>query len=316
MLQIFENAVRIHDSAAIPPSRRTVEQHERAAAAAKFSDLAHAAHLDSLRAETADERAAAISRREKFTAAAAAIDLRRRAPVKRGTVQSFSVASRRRLQRLLSCLRWSELGDAAFVTLTYHDVPPNWLENFRAWLQQLRRQKIKYIWRLEWQRRGAPHWHLILWNAADADEQLSQLRASWHAIAAHGSEAHHEYGWHQRPVDSFRAARAYLSKYVAKADPAPPPPEAAGRRVWGASRDLPTDPQIVGDLSRKNFFTLRRITRRLLRARARARGSKWKPFARNTHWIYLPAQQILELVLFLKIPIAWKDSGILIPAIE
>ena len=86
---------------------------------------------------------------------------------KRGTVSEFSHASRRRLLRLLATLDPAQ--KYAFLTLTYPaDFPDveNAKTHLRAFYKRLKRKNdsLAAIWRLEFQRRGAPHFHLILMN--------------------------------------------------------------------------------------------------------------------------------------------------------
>lgn len=195
---------------------------------------------------------------------------RRRQPAKRGTVQGFSHASRRRLRRLLATVRWAELGQAHFLTLTFHRVPDDWHRRFAVWLHARRRDGARYLWRVELQQRGAPHWHVILWAPAAA---LDRAREHWHELAALGSRAHRRHGWHVTTLDSYRQAAAYVSKYVAKVQTV----EHAAldrHRHWGASRDLPTSPHAVADLTDAQFYALRRVARRLIRSRNRRRRAR------------------------------------------
>jgi hypothetical protein len=183
----------------------------------------------------------------------------------RGRVTSFSAASRRRLRRKLSTLRWSQLPPARFVTLTLHRVPDDWHRRFSVWLQWLRDNGARYLWRLEAQQRGAPHWHLIVWCD---DATAAGMRAAWHRTAAAGSRAHHRYGLRVDRLDSYRAVACYVSKYVAKAA-GPLPDTFRGHRHWGASRNLPCRAIAEAEISERQYFQLRRIMRGLMRARNR-----------------------------------------------
>ena len=84
----------------------------------------------------------------------------------RGVVVGFSAASRRRLFRVASAVDWSVYGQSLFVTLTYPgDFPLDGrrvkrdLAVFRrAWARRF--GVARGMWKLEFQRRGAPHLHL------------------------------------------------------------------------------------------------------------------------------------------------------------
>ena len=190
---------------------------------------------------------------------------------KRGRCMGFSASSRRRIKRLLACVNWDTLPPAHFVTLTYHDVPPDWLARFRAFLQVLRREDTVYLWRVELQRRGAPHFHLILWSNADT---IDHLRTRWHDIANPESRHHRLHGFDSSRLGSYRSACAYLRKYITKVDDREwiAETELAGRRVWGASRTLPINARVKFDITESGYVLLKRISRRLLRARRTARN--------------------------------------------
>lgn len=91
----------------------------------------------------------------------------KRDPVLRGKIQTFSDRSRIRLLRKIQQV--SRLDSPLFVTLTYADWDDSdsrgWKVNLQRFLRGLR---IRFLdacgfWRLEFQSRGAPHFHLALW---------------------------------------------------------------------------------------------------------------------------------------------------------
>lgn len=186
----------------------------------------------------------------------------------RGPITGFSRSSRRRLLRVLSTVRTSRLPPARFVTLTWHRVPDRWHADALAFREWLRRRSCVYVWRLEAQQRGAPHFHLIVW--ADRWSE-PEAREAWSRIAAYGSAAHEEHGYNELPLESYGQVFAYAAKYCAKTD-RELPPELHGHRIWGASRSLPCSATgAAPDLDERQYYALRRFASRLLRARARAR---------------------------------------------
>ena len=83
---------------------------------------------------------------------------------KRGVVENFSKQSRHRLFCLLHSVEFKKV---TFTTLTYPGIFPT---NPRVWKKHLKEYKrlfelaygkIRAIWRLEFQARGAPHWHIM-----------------------------------------------------------------------------------------------------------------------------------------------------------
>ena len=194
----------------------------------------------------------------------------------KGDIKTFSRHSRSRLVQKLLKLRSSRLSEGLFVTLTYHH---NWSQDHEdvqrhlgAFLAAYRRAypEAAYIWRLEFQNRGAPHFHFICWrrrSAGEFDRDAFQewCVRTWHRISGESSEAHRKHGVDVRTVDSHRAAMAYVSKYVAKVG-GEKAVDYEGRR-WGASRSLPTGPVARAACTEDFFHVLRRICRKLLQKR-------------------------------------------------
>jgi len=190
-----------------------------------------------------------------------------------GDIARFSADSRRRLIKKILRLQRSKLSDGSFVSLTYHD---DWVteredlqQDLAAFLQALRRQypSAVYIWRLEFQKRGAPHFHLMIWRtgASDAphlDQLADWVSTTWTRIADQDSEAHARYGADTRRITSWREALAYVTKYVAKTGPEGEV-EYSGRR-WGASQSLPTAPRARVHMNESAGHVLRRLCRKLV----------------------------------------------------
>lgn len=92
----------------------------------------------------------------------------------RGTIGAFSDASRLRLLKLSASLDYNKASSTPiqFLTLTYHNKYPSPIEtkkHIKNLFDRLRRRVgwagASAIWRLEFQRRGAPHFHLMVFNA-------------------------------------------------------------------------------------------------------------------------------------------------------
>lgn len=198
----------------------------------------------------------------------------------RGLITSFSLGSRRRLTRKLAMVHQSALGPPIFATLTYHRLPPDWLAIYRTFLQRLRREHIRYFWRIELQRKGredqgrqhgVPHFHLILWPDSGVEIDQELITIWWHELADDSSDAHAQFGMQIRKLGSYRAAMAYVGKYLGKPDfqklSASSP--LYRRRSWGASNTLPLTRLFACDISQQRYDSLKRICRGLLRSRYR-----------------------------------------------
>jgi len=86
----------------------------------------------------------------------------------RGCVHGFSVGSRRRLRRKLLEIDWSVV-ECSWLTVTYHlrwGDWRDWKRDLQAFAKRLMRRwgngLLGWVWRLEFQERGAPHFHVIL----------------------------------------------------------------------------------------------------------------------------------------------------------
>lgn len=89
-------------------------------------------------------------------------------PAPRGAVSEFSKASRRRMLEMINQVTFERL---TFCSMTYPavwpDDPREWKAHLRAFRARLERKfgKLRVLWRLEFQERGAPHFHLLLLDA-------------------------------------------------------------------------------------------------------------------------------------------------------
>ena len=106
---------------------------------------------------------------------------------KRGKIKQFSKRSARRLRLLI---RNTEDKWRVFITLTY---PENYPSNRRetkthlnTFLQYLRGRKTKSVWVLEFQSRGAPHYHILISNQVPKEE----IAERWYKIVESGDEKH------------------------------------------------------------------------------------------------------------------------------
>lgn len=133
---------------------------------------------------------------------------------KRGAVTEFSAGSRRRLLRLIARL---EKTRTTFITLTYpaeFPDPRTAKEHLRALFERIRRRvpETSGIWRLELQERGAPHFHLLMFNLPYIS--FETLRAWWREII--GVIDSVTVFVRIELVRSWRGVMSYASKYVAK----------------------------------------------------------------------------------------------------
>jgi hypothetical protein len=128
----------------------------------------------------------------------------------RSEVGGFSRKSRRRLLKLCASIPWSLFEVRMFTTLTYPDeFPTDGREvkrHLRAFRNRFERRwgRQAAVWKLEFQRRGAPHFHFLLSLPAGADHEQFRawLSAAWFEIVASGDLRHLRAGTQAQVADT------------------------------------------------------------------------------------------------------------------
>jgi len=140
----------------------------------------------------------------------------------RGEIKIFSGASRYRLFRELHQLRFETV---TFLTLTYPAIFPTDVRKAKANLKEFRRRfenvygKIQAVWRLEFQERGAPHFHIMYLDCPFLD--LPELLYTWKSIVHSWDMAHELLGVDIKLIVNNKEQKliaSYLGKYIAKVD--------------------------------------------------------------------------------------------------
>lgn len=203
--------------------------------------------------------------------------------ITRGRVIGLSRRSRLRLQvRINRCL--FKAGRVWFLTLTYpREFPAHCVAktDLRAFLKRVSRKwgKRGAIWRIENQKRGAPHFHIVLFLAAAVpDREFSEWSArAWHSVVGSGDENHLFYGTRSELFRSARGVSSYCSKYVSKPEEGERAQLIEGRQ-WGREGDFPEE-RVDFFFDEKDFFRFWRILRRsrgLVGHVGYGAGSPWK----------------------------------------
>src|SRR5215213_8012436 len=158
--------------------------------------------------------------------------------------RGFSRASRRNL-----LLRLASINRRAFrafsgrlisITLTYpHEYPedPEVCKNhLKALRRRLQREFGEFagFWRMGIQKRGAFHFHLLLFvgpSVGSVNELRRFISSSWYEIAGKVSEGHLYAGTRVEPVKRWKQATSYAERYMAKPEEFPEGLETG--RIWG-----------------------------------------------------------------------------------
>ena len=170
---------------------------------------------------------------------------------RRGIITELTKDSRKRLSWAYTQGDWKSM-----LTLTYHNDFPEQKESkqhLTRFLERLTRMGIKYLWILEFQRRGMPHYHVWMdrqyRDCPDWDDQAngSWLPGSWRSLMSIwlrvsgqiGDEQACAFAYHQKTYVNWRviAGVDYASKYASKVQQKGLPPGLVTYgKWWGCSR--------------------------------------------------------------------------------
>lgn len=134
----------------------------------------------------------------------------------------FSQESRYRLFRLLHSLQFERI---TFATLTYPAEFPTESKVYKAHLKEYRRRfeskfgTVRAVWRLEFQKRGAPHYHLLYLDAPFIP--VTEWCELWSNVIHTDDPNHRKIGVDVRLITTGKEApliAAYVGKYVGKED--------------------------------------------------------------------------------------------------
>lgn len=244
---------------------------------------------------------------------------------RRGRVTDFTDDSRRRMEVRFRESEWPQHRLLAFITLTwprhFSADPQDWKAALRAWRAAYERRwgPLTAIWALEFQRRGAPHFHLAC--AGPKGVPIAELRAwnaaTWYRIAGHGDERHlrqHEKEGHCKKARTPNELLGYLAKEIGKRGQKELPAwlnardEGAGRwwGVWRLQNVAFDEP-----LTRREFIALHRLGRtgalpkrsdaKFERdARGRMPAVRVAKYVRGTRWVMRPRKTSHD---------PWREEG-------
>lgn len=143
---------------------------------------------------------------------------------RRGAVRTFTPASRKRMLQMVATIVNTK---AIFLTLTYGQEYPIFKDTKRdvdVFCKRLKREfpSSGILWRVERQKRGAPHIHLLIWGVPFL--HWNKVREWWSAVI---DEKYHDWSSgkavcphvHGEILAGTRQVMYYVTKYCAKNDP-------------------------------------------------------------------------------------------------
>lgn len=208
---------------------------------------------------------------------------------KRGAVQGWTHSATKNNVRFLRSVTLEDLsGTGLAFTLTLKDCPPSpdqWHRLRTNFIKRLQRLgMIRLHWVTEWQRRGVPHLHGVVYATAEMDSsQLANfyvsVRSAWLEVAApYGAATHAQHldwvsdslGWMQYLAK--HSARG-VSHYQRSKESIPESWHSKTGRVWGHCGEWPTrDPIRIEFTEQSGFFAYRRLVKAWRIADARESG--------------------------------------------
>jgi hypothetical protein len=221
----------------------------------------------------------------------------------RDKVRGFSRASRRNLLLRLASINRRAFrafkGRMIFVTLTYPREYPEDPEVCKNHLKALRKRLQRKcgdfagFWRLGIQKRGAWHFHLLLFvgpSFGTVGELRRFISSSWYEATGKVSEGHLRAGTRVEAVKKWKQATSYVERYMAKPEAFPKGLETG--RIWGVwNEELLSVRWERVEVSLRDAFRIRRIYRKL--ARRKGSGS----LLRVT--VFVRYENVLRLLEFL-----------------
>lgn len=189
---------------------------------------------------------------------------------RRGKIKGFSRNSQRRLLKLLYSL---EYPPELMLTLTY---PKDYSiqdakKHLHCFAVELTRHwpKSWWIWKLEFQRRGAPHFHLIGGGIPKSEIKRFRRWCSyvWYRIVNSKDEKHLQAGTRVDVLDGKKKIISYVCKYVSKTFTV-----EEGKwvgRFWGVinKKALPNRIELILPIDHEKFSLVKRLVRHWLKSK-------------------------------------------------
>jgi hypothetical protein len=253
---------------------------------------------------------------------------------KRGKIMDFTRKSRQRMQRKLCLIDEGRAGLPAFITLTYPEEYSAewevWKKHLNAFSHALVRKwpEVWGVWRLEFQQRGAPHYHFLLWDGpvvkmrevihmntgklmcvpipGDEDHRNQQvfewMSNTWFRVVKSGDPKHLLAGTRCEQVMTWGGVVHYASKYLAKLPDGEFCPVDFTGRFWGVIQESLWKRNAIfeQEISEATFYRMRRIITQYLQ---RLTNSKRPIKEHQGITVFLDSLQSFKLLTW-----AWGES--------
>lgn len=227
----------------------------------------------------------------------------------REIVKTFSRQSRNNLLKMLLSIDYDAMGPPVFFTLTYpgeySEDPKSWKRDFHSWVTRIayKHPELCLIWRLEPQKRGAPHFSGFLWgwDELSTSEGREELSRTWYEVVGSGDKKHLRAGTQAILVSGPDRRRQifYLAKYQSKDKTGNKEeffPYPVGR-YWGVcgKRNLKIIKE-VADLPAPIWYKVRRAMRKALEKKTHICRKSPLGQSENGLWLEMSEKDLFRLL--------------------
>jgi len=183
-------------------------------------------------------------------------------------IKTFSENSRRNLSKHLCKIRFDSYNERWFVTLTFHNEIPNSQSTMKKIIDKFNKRLhrvnffLDYVWKLEYQKRGAPHLHYLLLfpkrlSYKSRTQLASIIQRAWIECVGDNDELFKRLSVNIRQVGNNNKTVNYLMKYIDKLDDETH--EHNLGRFWAISKGLIQNPLRVINCDEHFFENFRQI---------------------------------------------------------
>jgi|SRR5215208_32994 len=234
---------------------------------------------------------------------------------KRKPIKGFSDSARRRMQCTMAGIR-KDADLPLFITLTYPAIFPT-VEEAKRDIKLIRMCISRafpgagFIWKLEPQERGAPHFHILLWGV-EFEKLYSWMPSEWHRIAGKGDNLH--LLWHEgklgngnkhcvQQVRSYSGVMAYASKYLSKTFEVAGWSEQWVGRFWAVVNrsNIPFGELVQQEVTRKKAVEILRYGKKFIsnkqkKKKSNKKKTKYRHRNNNSLTIFCDADQWIKKI--------------------
>jgi hypothetical protein len=224
-------------------------------------------------------------------------------------IDGYTRESRNRFIKILLSINYAAMGSPFYYTLTYpgeySNDPRQWKRDLDTFRKRLKRQYPDYCgtWRLEPQKRGAPHFSGFLWGCDDLGTVRGKkwFSRQWYEVVGSGDEKHLRAGTGISREIMIDTRIFYMAKYQTKTEKGGMKQEfdyPVGR-YWGIfERKKLAIKNEEFEIDRELYFKLRRVMKKKLEKRLTK--NKFREVVKgkqNGLWVKMSNRDIEKLLI-------------------